>query len=84
MKIHEPTKKEVFEALKLDGCTWCGGCGCECTARINMYTCFEIAKERLTVKQYTAEEIEEQKKKAKETPNAADEAFNYFWEYINT
>ena len=80
MKIIVPTKKEVFEAMKSDGCTWCGGCGCECTARINMPTCFEITKRNLTRKEYTEDEIEAMKNQ----PNEADEAFNYFWQYINS
>lgn len=80
MKIIIPTKKEVFEAMRSDGCTWCGGCGCECTARINMKICFELAKNRMTKKEYTANELEEIKKQ----PCAADEAFDYFWEYISS
>ena len=80
MKIVEPTKREVFEAMKADGCTWCGGCGCECTARINMSTCFKITEQRLTRTEYTEQEIETMKKH----PNDADEAFNIFWEYVNS
>ena len=80
MRIIEPTKKEVFEAMKMDGCTWCGGCGCECTARINMRTCFELAEKRMTRKEYTDDEIEAMKSQ----PCEADEAFNEFWQYINS
>ena len=80
MKIIKPTKREVFRAMKADGCTWCGGCGCECTARINMRTCFKITEHQLTRKEYTAEEIEAIKKQ----PNEADEAFNEFWQYVNS
>lgn len=80
MKIIEPTKKEIFQALKMDGCTWCGGCGCECTARINMPTCFKIAKKQLTRTEYTESEIEAMKNKH----NDADEAFNEFWNYVNS
>ena len=80
MKIITPTKRDVFQALKMDGCTWCGGCGCVCTARINMSTCFKLAEQRMTRKEYTAEEIETFKKQ----PNKADEAFNEFWEYVNS
>ena len=80
MKTINPTKKEVFEAMKMDGCTWCGGCGCECTARINMSTCFKLVEKRLVRKEYTAKEIEEMKNQ----PCEADEAFNEFWEYVNS
>ena len=80
MKIIEPTKKEVFEAMKLDGCTWCGGYGCVCTARINMSTCFKLAEQRMTRKEYTVEEIEAMKNQ----PNEAKEAFDEFWKYVNS
>ena len=75
MQIIEPTKKEVFEALKIDGCTWCGGYGCECHSKINMPTCFDIAKKQLTRDEYTESEIEEMKNKT----NDADEASDEFW-----
>lgn len=80
MKIVKPTKKEVFEAMKMDGCTWCGGCGCECTARINMRTCFKITEQSLTRKEYTEDEIEAMKNQ----PCEADEAFDEFWKYVNS
>ena len=87
MKIIEPTKKEIFEQLKIDGCTWCGGHGCECTMKINMEVCIEqmkvcIEQEKLflTKKEYSKEEIE----KLQAKPNVIEEAFNEFWNYLNS
>ena len=80
MKIIQPTKKEIFEQMKLDGCTWCGGHGCECAMKINMKVCIEQAKEFLTRKEYTEEEIAKLKTKR----NEAEEAFNEFWNYVNS
>lgn len=66
--------------MKADGCTWCGGYGCECHGRINMGTCFEMTKKRLTRKEYTEGEIEAMKNQ----PNDAQEAFDEFWKYVNS
>ena len=59
MKIIEPTKNEIFRDMKMSGCTWCGGRGCECHMRTNISGCFNDTKKRLTKIEYTAQEIEE-------------------------
>lgn len=80
MKIIEPTKKEIFKQMKMDGCTWCGGHGCECTMKINMKVCIEQAKIFLTRKEYSKEEIEKLQAKS----NAIADAFDEFWNYVNS
>ena len=56
MQVIKPTKKEVFEQMKLEGCTWCGGYGCECHYKINFKTCFDQTENRLSRTEYTPEE----------------------------
>lgn len=42
--------------MKLEGCTWCGGYGCECHYKINFNTCYDQTEKRLSRKEYTPEE----------------------------
>lgn len=56
MKIIMPTKKEVFDNLRENGCTWVGGDGsCSCFSR-QLALCYEEAEKRLTKTAYTEEE----------------------------
>ena len=63
MEIFEPTKKEIFLSLKnVHGCCWLGGKGCECYSR-QLKSCFEEEKRRLTKKEFTEKELDENIKK---------------------
>ena len=66
MQVIKPTKKEVFEQMKLEGCTWCGGYGCECHYKINFKTCFDQTEKRLSRTEYTPEEEAELTRKGNE------------------
>ena len=76
---HQPTKSEVFGALRCAGCTWCGGHGCECYSR-TLKECYERAEKDL-IRQ------EETKNKVyildDNNANDAQAAFDDFWEYLN-
>ena len=52
MKVITPTEKEVFNSLRLGGCTWCGGHGCQCYSR-QLENCYKQEEERLTRVEYT-------------------------------
>ena len=41
MQVIKPTKKEVFEQMKLEGCTWCGGYGSKSNNKNKYKTCLE-------------------------------------------
>lgn len=56
MKVIKPTKKEVFDELRLGGCCWLGGRGCECESR-QLSSCYAEAEKRLTRIEKTPEEI---------------------------
>ena len=56
MQVIKPTKKEVFEQMKLEGCMWFGGYGCECHYKINFKTCFDQTEKRLSRTEYIPEE----------------------------
>ena len=58
MKVITPTEKEVFNSLRLSGCIWCGGHGCQCYSR-QLENCYKQEEERLTRVEYTEEEIKE-------------------------
>ena len=52
MKVITPTEKEVFNSLRLGGCTWCGGQGCQCYSR-QLKNCYKEEEKRLTRVEYT-------------------------------
>lgn len=56
MKIIKPSKNEVFNELRENGCTWCGGKGCECYSR-QLKACYEETEKRLEKVVKTEEEI---------------------------
>lgn len=58
MTTIKPTKNEIFNELRLNGCTWCGGHGCECYSR-QIKSCYEETEKRLTKTIKTEEEIKE-------------------------
>ncbi len=43
----EPTRKEIFDELRKDGCCWLGGQGCECFSR-QLCVCFDEKKREMT------------------------------------
>ena len=59
MKVIKPSKEEVWESLKANGCCWLGGNGkCKCYSR-SLSECFKAEEKRLTRTEYTAEEIKQ-------------------------
>lgn len=56
MKVIKPTKNEVFKELKLGGCIWLGGSGCECKSR-QLNICYAETEKSLTRIEKTPEEI---------------------------
>lgn len=56
MEIIKPTKQQVFNSLRQNGCCWLGGHGCECYSR-QLSTCFADEEARLTKSIPSAEEI---------------------------
>lgn len=71
MTIIKPTKEEVFNALRRNGCCWLGGHGCQCYSR-SLKQCFNDEKNRMTKVVYTQEEIAQ----AQEENNRAMEDIN--------
>ena len=75
MKVITPTEKEVFNSLRLGGCTWCGGQGCQCYSR-QLKNCYKEEEKRLTRVEYTEEEIREFQEVNKKTWEDIDEVLN--------
>ena len=42
----KPSRQEVFDELRRQGCCWVGGHGCECRSR-QLKSCYEIAEKNL-------------------------------------
>jgi len=78
MEIIKPTKNQVFNKLKHDGCSWLGGKGCECYSR-QMKSCYETAEKDLTKIIYTAEEIEQNEKENAQARLDMEKAFADFF-----
>ena len=77
MEIIKPTKKQVFDELRNGGCCWLGGQGCECKSR-QLCNCYKEAETRLTKTEYTAEEIEENKRQNAKAMQEIEEALKIF------
>ena len=75
MKVITPPEKEVFNSLRLGGCTWCGGHGCQCYSR-QLENCYKEEEKRLTRVEYTEEEIREFQEVNKKTWEDIDEVLN--------
>lgn len=56
MKVIKPTKKQVFDELRNNGCCWVGGSGCECKSR-QLKPCYQETEKFLTKIEKTPEEI---------------------------
>jgi hypothetical protein len=65
METIPPTKEQVWNELRCQGCCWLGGNGCHCYSR-QLKQCFAETEKRLTKTEYNEEEIaEKQKRNAK-------------------
>jgi hypothetical protein len=60
MEVIKPTKEQVFESLRADGCCWLGGNKCHCYSR-QLRICMADAERRLTITKYTEAEIMERR-----------------------
>lgn len=56
MEVIKPTKQEVFNSLRNNGCIWLGGHGCQCHNR-QLKNCYEEEEQRLTKELKTESEI---------------------------